>query len=42
MTARGTARRLRPGASQKHSEAVPLDLPRIDKDRPVNYGALAG
>ena len=30
------------GASQKYPEAVPLELPRIDKDRPVDYAALAG
>ncbi len=29
------------GASQKYPEAVPLDLPRLDKDRPVDYEALA-
>jgi threonine synthase len=29
------------GAAQKYPEAVPLDLPRLDKDRPVDYGALA-
>jgi threonine synthase len=29
------------GAAQKYPEAVPLDLPRLDKDRPVNYEALA-
>jgi threonine synthase len=28
------------GAAQKYPEAVPLDLPRIDKDRPVDYAAL--
>jgi threonine synthase len=28
------------GAAQKYPEAVPLDLPRIDKDRPVNYAKL--
>jgi threonine synthase len=30
------------GAAQKYPEAVPLDLPRVDKDRPVDYGALTG
>jgi threonine synthase len=29
------------GAAQKYPEAVPLDLPRIDKDRPVDYKSLA-
>jgi threonine synthase len=29
------------GAAQKYPETVPLDLPRIDKDRPVDYLALA-
>jgi threonine synthase len=28
------------GAAQKYIEAVQLDLPRIDKDRPVDYDAL--
>lgn len=28
------------GAAQKYPEAVKLDLPRIDKNRPVDYGAL--
>jgi threonine synthase len=28
------------GAAQKYPEAVPLDLPRLDKDQPVNYEAL--
>ena len=28
------------GAAQKYPEAVPLDLPRLDKDRPLDYGAL--
>jgi threonine synthase len=28
------------GAAQKYPEAVPLDLPRIDKDRPVDYARL--
>jgi threonine synthase len=28
------------GAAQKYPEAVPLDLPRIDKDRPVDYEAI--
>ena len=27
------------GAAQKYLEAVPLDLPRLDKDRPVDYEA---
>ena len=30
------------GAAQKYPEAVPLDLPRLDKDRPVDYAALVG
>ncbi len=30
------------GAAQKYPEAVPLDLPRVDKDRPVDYDALTG
>jgi threonine synthase len=30
------------GAAQKYPEVVPLDLPRIDKDQPVNYEGLAG
>ncbi|HTU19149.1 MAG TPA: threonine synthase [Gemmataceae bacterium] len=43
------ARRIRPeeevvvfntGAAQKYPEIVKLDLPRIDKDRPVDYMAL--
>jgi threonine synthase len=29
------------GAAQKDPEAVPLDLPRLDKDRPVDYAALS-
>ncbi|MFO0969222.1 MAG: threonine synthase [Gemmataceae bacterium] len=29
------------GAAQKYPEVVPLDLPRLDKDRPIAYGALA-
>ncbi|MBI2803846.1 MAG: threonine synthase [Planctomycetes bacterium] len=29
------------GAAQKYIEAVELELPRIDKDRPVDYEALA-
>jgi threonine synthase len=29
------------GAAQKYPEAVPLDLPRLDKDKPVDYDALA-
>jgi threonine synthase len=28
------------GAAQKYPEAVPLDLPRLDKDRPINYERL--
>jgi threonine synthase len=28
------------GAAQKYPEVVPLDLPRIDKDRAVDYAAL--
>jgi threonine synthase len=28
------------GAAQKYPEVVPLDLPRLDKDRPVDYAAL--
>jgi threonine synthase len=28
------------GAAQKYPEVVPLDLPRIDKNRTVDYGAL--
>lgn len=30
------------GAAQKYPEAVPLDLPRLDKDRPIDYAALVG
>jgi threonine synthase len=30
------------GAAQKYPETVPLDLPRLDKNRPVDYAALAG
>ncbi len=30
------------GAAQKYPEAVPLDLPRLDKGRPVDYAALTG
>jgi threonine synthase len=30
------------GAAQKYPEVVSLDLPRIDKDRPVDYDSLAG
>ncbi|HZY83535.1 MAG TPA: threonine synthase [Gemmataceae bacterium] len=30
------------GAAQKYPEAVPLDLPRLDKSKPVDYAALAG
>jgi threonine synthase len=29
------------GAAQKYPEAVPFSLPRLDKDRPVDYGSLA-
>ena len=29
------------GAAQKYPEVVPLDLPRIDKNMPVDYEALA-
>jgi threonine synthase len=29
------------GAAQKYPEAVPLVLPRVDKDRPMDYTALA-
>jgi len=29
------------GAAQKYPEAVPLDLPRLDRDRPIDYAALA-
>ena len=29
------------GAAQKYPEVVPLNLPRIDKDRPVDYEGLA-
>jgi threonine synthase len=29
------------GAAQKYPDVMPLDLPRINKDRPVNYTALA-
>ena len=28
------------GAAQKYPEVVPLDLPRLDKDRPIDYEAL--
>jgi threonine synthase len=28
------------GAAQKYPETVPLDLPRLDKDRPIDYEAL--
>jgi len=28
------------GAAQKYPEMVPLDLPRLDKDRPIDYQAL--
>ena len=30
------------GAAQKYPETVPLDLPRIDKSRPIDYATLAG
>jgi threonine synthase len=30
------------GAAQKYPEAVPLSLPRLDKDRPVDYARLGG
>jgi threonine synthase len=30
------------GAAQKYPEAVPLDLPRLDRDRPIDFAALAG
>ncbi len=30
------------GAAQKYPEAVPLNLPRIDKDTPVDYPAPRG
>ncbi len=29
------------GAAQKYPETVPLNLPHLDKNRPVNYEALA-
>jgi threonine synthase len=29
------------GAAQKYPEAVPLQLPKIDKNRPIDYDALA-
>ena len=28
------------GAAQKYPEVVPLRLPRIDKEQPVDYAAL--
>jgi threonine synthase len=28
------------GAAQKYIEAVPLDLPRLNKDKPINFDAL--
>jgi len=28
------------GAAQKYLEAVPLNLPRLDKDKPINFDAL--
>jgi threonine synthase len=30
------------GAAQKYPEVVPLSLPRLDKDRPVDFAALVG
>src|SRR5262249_37633896 len=30
------------GAAQKSPEAVPLHLPRLDKDGPIDYGRLVG
>jgi threonine synthase len=30
------------GAAQKYPEVVPPRLPRLDKDRPIDYAALAG
>ena len=30
------------GAAQKYPEVVPLALPRLDKDRPVDYEKLLG
>jgi threonine synthase len=30
------------GAAQKYPETIPLDLPRLDKGRPIDYGALRG
>jgi threonine synthase len=29
------------GAAQKYPEAVPLELPRLDRDRPIDWAALA-
>jgi threonine synthase len=29
------------GAAQKYPEAVPLDLPRLDRNKPIDYAALA-
>jgi threonine synthase len=29
------------GAAQKYPEVVPLNLPRLDKNRPIDYAALA-
>jgi threonine synthase len=29
------------GAAQKYPEVVPLDLPRLDKNRPVDYASVA-
>jgi hypothetical protein len=28
------------GAAQKYPEVVQLDLPRLDKDRPIDYAKL--
>ncbi len=28
------------GAAQKYPEAVPLNLPRLDKDQPIDYGTM--
>src|SRR5581483_9748555 len=30
------------GAAQKYPEVLPPHLPRLDKDRPVDYGQLVG
>jgi threonine synthase len=29
------------GAAQKYPEVVPLDLPRLDKNQPIDYARLA-